>query len=146
MDGVTQDFVALVADVNPVNLAGLEADRGRAGDTLQHLGALETMGRAADFAQQPRGQRLGGAGRRAKQVMIGMSLKERFDPLAVLIPLELQRVEQLGRTEGQQALGRADRMGSSALVLKVEFDKTCNSCGGNARISSKMAWAFVLII
>ena len=34
MDGVTQDFVALVADVNPVNLAGLEADRGRAGDTL----------------------------------------------------------------------------------------------------------------
>src|SRR5437867_13317781 len=32
MDGVAQNFVALVADVNPVDLAGLEADRSGAGD------------------------------------------------------------------------------------------------------------------
>ena len=34
MDGVAQHFVALVANVNPVNLAGLETDRSGAGDAL----------------------------------------------------------------------------------------------------------------
>ena len=34
MDGVAEHFVALVADVNPVNLAGLETDRRGAGDAL----------------------------------------------------------------------------------------------------------------
>ena len=34
MDGMAQHFVALVADVNPVNLAGLETDRSGAGDAL----------------------------------------------------------------------------------------------------------------
>ena len=101
MDGVAQNFVALVADVNPVNLAGLETDRSGAGDALQRFGVLEALEIAADFAQQPRGQSLGRARQRAKQVMVWMLFKERLDLLAVLVQLELQGVEQLGQTEGQ---------------------------------------------
>ena len=46
MDGMAQHFVALVADADPVDLAGLETDRGRAGDALQGLGVLEALGAA----------------------------------------------------------------------------------------------------
>ena len=48
---------------------------------------------------------------------------------------------------------RADRIGSAAAGEGAGFDKscnsrqiTCNSCGGKARISSKMARAYVLIL
>ena len=83
MDGVAQNLIARAANMNPVNLAGLETDWSGAGDALQGLGVLKAIGVAADFAQQPRGQSLGGAGQRAKQVMVGMLFKERFDLLAV---------------------------------------------------------------
>jgi len=105
MDGMAQGLVALVADVDPVNLAGLETDRSGAGDALQRFGVLEAMGVAADFAQKSWGQSLGSARQRAKQVMVGMLFKESFDLLAVLVQLELQGVEQLGQTEGQQTFG-----------------------------------------
>ena len=93
MDGVAQHFVALVAKMHPVDLAGLKADRGGSGDTLQRFGVREPPGIAADFAQQPRSQSLGHARERAKQVMVGMLLKETLNLLAVLIQLELQGVE-----------------------------------------------------
>ena len=51
VDGVAENFVALVANVNPVNLAGLETDRSGARDALQRFGILEALGIAADFAQ-----------------------------------------------------------------------------------------------
>jgi len=47
---------------------------------------------------------------------------------------------------------RADLIGSVATVFGVAFDKSCNSrqtncnsCGNNARISSRIASAFVLM-
>ena len=49
MDGMAQDLVALVTDADPVNLAGLETDRRRAGNALQGLGILKAPGITADF-------------------------------------------------------------------------------------------------
>src|SRR5258708_33643715 len=43
MDSVAQHFVALVADMHPVNLAGLETDRSGAGDALQRFGVLVAL-------------------------------------------------------------------------------------------------------
>jgi hypothetical protein len=97
MDGVAQHFVALVADVNPVDLAGLQTHWSGAGDALQRFGVLEAPGIAADFTQQPGSQSPGHARQRTKQVMIGMLFKEGLDLLAVLVQLELQGVEQLGQ-------------------------------------------------
>ena len=93
MNGVAEDFVTLVADVDPVDLTGLETDRGRAGDALQSFRVSEALGIAADFSQQSRGQGLGRPGQRAKQVMIGMLLEEGLDLFAVLIQLELEGLE-----------------------------------------------------
>ena len=120
MDGVAQNFVALVADVNPVNLAGLETDRSGAGDALQRFGVREAPGIAADFAQQPRSQSLGRARQRAKQVMVGMLFKERLDLLSVLVQLELQGVEQPGQAEGQQTFGRGHRRRAAELAGVLE--------------------------
>jgi hypothetical protein len=113
MDGMAQNLVTLVTDADAVNLAGLETDRSRSGDALQGLGVLEAIGVAADFAQQARGQRLGRAGQRAKEVMVGMLLEESFDLLAVEIQLELEGFEQPGQTNSQQALGRGHGRGAA---------------------------------
>jgi len=45
MDGVTRNFVALVADTKPVNLAGLETDWGCSGDALQSFRVFQAMTR-----------------------------------------------------------------------------------------------------
>jgi hypothetical protein len=45
--------------------------------------------------------------------MVGRLFKERCDLLAVLVQLALQGVEQLGQTDGQQALGRGHRRGTA---------------------------------
>ena len=120
MNGVAEDFVALVAEADSVDLAGLETDRGGAGDTLQGLGVLEALGAAADLSQQTRGQRLARAGQRAKQVMIGMLLEERLDLLAILVQLELQGLEQPGQADGQEALGRGHRRRTAKLPGVLE--------------------------
>jgi hypothetical protein len=61
VDGVAQNFVALVANMNPVNLAGLETNRSGAGEALQRFGVGEALGITADFTQQPGTQSLGRA-------------------------------------------------------------------------------------
>ena len=116
MNGVAQNLVALITDAHPMNLTGLKTDRSGAGDALQGLGVLEALRRTADFTQEPRGQGLGRAWQRTKQVMVGMLLEKRFDLLAVEVQLELQRVEQLGQTDGQQALGGGDGGGAAELA------------------------------
>ena len=120
MDGMAQDFVALVADVNPVNLAGLETDRSGAGDALQSFGVLEAIGVAADFPQEARPQSLGRARQRAKQVMVGMLFEQGFNLLAVLVELELQGLEQPCQAQGQQALGRGHGGGTAELAGVLE--------------------------
>ena len=62
MDGVAQDLVALVADSDAVDLAGLKTDGSRSSDTLQCLGVLEAIDRAADFPQEAWCQGLSGTG------------------------------------------------------------------------------------
>ena len=116
MDGVAQYFVALVADVNSVNLAGLETDRSGARDALQRFGVLEALRIAADFAQQSWGQSLGRARQGAKQVMVGVLFEKRLDLLTVLVQLELQGVEQFGQTDGQQTFGRGHRRRAAELA------------------------------
>jgi hypothetical protein len=90
----------MVADAATVDLAGLKANWGSAGDALQSFRVSKTLGMAADFSQESRGQGLGRPGQRAKQVMIGMLLEEGFDLFAILIQLKLELLEQLRQTDG----------------------------------------------
>jgi len=119
-EGVAQHFVALGADVNPVNWAGWENDRSGARDAWQGLGVLASLGMTAHFAQQSWRQSLACPWQGAKEVMVGMLFKERFNWLAVLVQLELQGVEQLGQTQSQQALGRGHGGGAAEWAGALE--------------------------
>jgi hypothetical protein len=57
--------------------------------------------------------------------MVGMLFKEGLNLSAVLVQLELQSVEQLGQTEGQQAFSRGHRRRAAELAGVTAFE-----CGG----------------
>ena len=122
MDDVAQEFVALMADPDLVDLPGLVADRAGSGQTLEGLGIVEPAGVGGDFAQEPRGQEAGGAGQGAEEAAVRVLLEEFFDLTAIFVELVLQGAQQAGQTDGQKAFGGGERRGAAeGLGLGEDF-------------------------
>ena len=105
MHDVAQEFVALVAHLDFVDLPGLVADRAGAGQALEGLRLVEALRVGGDFAQEARGQEARGAGQGAEEAAVGMLLEEFFDLGAVFVQLALEQAQQAGQADGQQAFG-----------------------------------------
>ena len=113
MHDVAQEFVALVAHLDFVDLPGLVADRAGAGQALEGLRLVEALRVGGDFAQEARGQEARGAGQGAEEAAVGMLLEEFFDLGAVFVQLALEQAQQAGQADGQQAFGGGDRRGTA---------------------------------
>src|SRR5271155_2876900 len=93
------------ADLGFADLAGLEADRSGAGVALERLGILEDGAILAEFAKQPWSDFGPGSWQGTEEIMIGMTGKELFDLLAVIIQLALQERQLSDAGERQAAFG-----------------------------------------
>lgn len=77
--GITQVFVAGPAQMDHVQRSRVVVDRGGPGKILQALRALIKSAFLAQFAQEPRPELGPGAGERAEEIMIGMTLEKALD-------------------------------------------------------------------
>jgi hypothetical protein len=121
MEGVPQDFVALIAHPHPMDLPGLKAHWRRSRHTLQVGGVFKPVGVAADFSQQPRREGLGRSRQGAKEVAVGMLVKKGLDLLAVLVELVLHRAQHPGQADGQKAFGGGYGGGAAEAVCPLEY-------------------------
>jgi hypothetical protein len=103
--GGPQGFVAGPAQPHFMHRAGLVANRGGAGVTLEGLGRLKLLAIVAQFGQESRRQFGTGSRQRAEQVMVGVLGKEFLDLPAVVVQLRLQHPQLFGARHGQAALG-----------------------------------------
>ena len=87
-----------------LNGAGLVADRGGSGITLQGLRGVQSRAILPQFAQQSRRDFGAGPRERAEQVMVGVLGKKLFDLLAISLQLRLQHPQLFSTRDGQAAL------------------------------------------
>jgi hypothetical protein len=75
---MAEHFVAMATKPDLVNGAGLVADRGGSGITLQGLRGVQSMAILPQFAQQSRRDFGAGPRERAEQVMVGVLSQKAF--------------------------------------------------------------------
>ena len=124
MNDGAEVFVAMPAQVDFVDLAGLETDRRRARNALEGLGIREAFRVHGQFGQQARREQRPGAGQGVEQRMVGVLAEQVLDLFVILIDLGLQGAEDFGQTDGQLTLGRGDRRAPAELVGACEDFQT----------------------
>src|SRR4029453_19387234 len=105
---MTQEVIALAADAHPVDLAALEAHRSGARYTLEALNVGKAIAVLTQLSEQARPQHRSSAWQGAKELMIGVALKEFLDAHSVFLQFALQPMKQGDEREGELALGGND--------------------------------------
>lgn len=99
-----------------VNLAGLTADGRSACDGLKSLMVRKAFGVHGQFGEQARRKQGASTRQGSEQRVVGVLTKQRLNKFAMVIDLGLQGAQDLGRSEGQLALGGADGRATAELV------------------------------
>lgn len=119
MDGGAQGLMAESAQIDFVDLPGLVAHRGGAGQRLESV-SIKALAVRADFAKQARGDFGTRSGQRTKEIVIGMLGKELLDLGAVGLNLVVKDAQHPRAGQRQSALGAGEHFARDELARPRE--------------------------